>query len=227
MKINNTIVRKVSFLLTGAAIVLSTACSSSQQDEEELEVSNDQNQQGNLGEDDAAEGNGQENSGDEFENEQGEQGADFNSETGNEFENENGGEQLTNNMGEDMNPTLDNTSGGNQVINTADPMNTNTGAMAAMSEPAAPAAPAEPSTIATPAASERSPVPGGRVRYVKSSTQVMNAPGGSPVFTLETGDHPVTWEENGWLRISTGAYVPVDAMSDKGVARPNQGKGWN
>ncbi len=215
MKIDNSIVRNVSILLTGAALMLSTACSSSQQDEEELEVSNEQNQQGNLGEDDAAEGNGQENSENEFENEQGEQGADVNSETGNEFENENGGQQEAENTGENIDPTLDNTGGGNQAVNTSAPMNP-----AAMAAPVA--APA-----AAPATSERSPVPGGRVRYVKSSIQVVNAPGGSPVFTLETGDHPVTWEENGWLRISTGAYVPVDAMSDKGVARPNQGKGWN
>lgn len=213
MKKSISIARKVSILLTGAALVFSTACSSSQQDEEELEVSNEQNQQGNLGEDDAAEGNGQENAENEFENEQGEQGADVNSETGNEFENEN--QQVAENTGENIDPTLDNTGGGNQAINTSAPMNP-----AAMAAPVA--APA-----AAPATSERSPVPGGRVRYVKSSVQVVNAPGGSPVFQLETGDHPVTWEENGWLRLSTGMYVPVDSMSDKGVARPNQGKGWN
>jgi hypothetical protein len=219
MKIGNTIVRKVSILLAGATFIFSTACSSSQQDDEELEVSNEQNQQGNLGEDDAAEGNGQENVENEFENEQGnqqgnEQGADVNSETGNEFENENGGdEQMVNNTGENINPTLDNSAGANPAMNTAAPMN--------------PATMAAPAPAPAPVASDRAPIPGGRVRYVTSTVQVVNAPGGAPVFTLETGDHPVTWEENGWLRISTGMYVPVDAMSDKGVARPMQGKGWN
>jgi cytoskeletal protein RodZ len=84
---------------------------------------------------------------------------------------------------------------------------------------AAPTAPA--------AGGPQAPVAGGRVRYVREGgVQVVNAPGGAPVFTLEQGDHPVTWEENGWLRLNTGMYVPADALSDQGVGRPNNGRSW-
>ena len=78
---------------------------------------------------------------------------------------------------------------------------------------AAPQAPA--------AASAQAPLPGGRVRYAKQAgVQVVSSPkGGQVVRTLEQGDHPVTWEENGFLKIADGMYVPVDAMSDKGVPR--------
>ena len=88
------------------------------------------------------------------------------------------------------------------------------------------------STTAAPSASPaaggpQAPVAGGRVRYVKEGgVQVMSAPGGAPVFTLEQGDHPVTWEENGWLRLNTGMYVPADSLSDRGVGRPNNGRSW-
>lgn len=86
---------------------------------------------------------------------------------------------------------------------------------------------AAPTAPAPAAGGPQAPVAGGRVRYVKEGgVQVVNAPGGAPVFTLEQGDHPVTWEENGWLRLNTGMYVPADALSDQGVGRPNNGRSW-
>ena len=93
------------------------------------------------------------------------------------------------------------------------------------------AAPVNTTATATPAPAaggEGSPVPGGRVRYVKEGgVQAVNAPGGQPVMMIEQGEHPVTWEENGYLKIADGVYVPVDALSDKGVSRPTGGGGWS
>ncbi len=82
-------------------------------------------------------------------------------------------------------------------------------------------------TPAPVAGGEGSPVPGGRVRYVKEGgVQAVNAPGGQPVMMIEQGEHPVTWEENGYLKIANGVYVPVDSLSDKGISRPTGGGGW-
>jgi len=208
MKNGPSITSKVTVFLSSAVLVLSTACSSAQQDQEELDVSDeqyDQYNQENLGEDDAAEGNGQENYYDNNQQyDQYNQGADINNDTSNEFAYDNS-EGFSN----IMNPTLDN-SASMPMTNSSAPMSSNS-----MAAPA-------------PTYSDRAPVPGGRVRYVRGGgVQVVNSPGGAPIFTLETGDHPVTWEENGWLRLSTGMYVPVDAMSDRGVARPTHNKTWN
>lgn len=205
MKISQKMIRNLGILLTGVALGMTSACSSSQQDEEDLELSGEDsaNQQGNLGEDDASEGNGQENyvDGNQYE-ENNEQGADTNSDTENEFADENQSTAYN-----EMNPTLDN-SAGNTAMAAPEPM--------------------EPASMAAPASSEKSPIPGGRVRYVRQGgVQVVSGPGGAPVASLEQGDHPVTWEENGWLRLSTGMYVPVDSLSDKGVGRPMSGNGWN
>lgn len=217
-------IRIFGVLSTAALLSLGTACSSSQQDEEDLELSDDENsnQQGNLGEDDAAEGNGQENFEEGTNDYEGNQGADVNSETTNEFED--GGDQFFN--------AGNNANTGNANMNTG--MNAapvNDGMNAAPVNAAMNAAPVNMGmtgggAVASP--SERAPIPGGRVRYVREGgVQIVNSPGGSPVASLEQGDHPVTWEENGWLRISNGMYVPIDAMSDKGVSRASGMKAWN
>jgi hypothetical protein len=74
----------------------------------------------------------------------------------------------------------------------------------------------------------QAPVQGGRVRYVKQGgVQAVSAPNGQPVMTIEQGEHPVTWEENGFLKIANGLYVPVDSLSEKGVPRPQDQKHWN
>jgi hypothetical protein len=191
-------------LILASGLILSAGCSSSQQEDENLEATEDNeaandnatnNENNNLGQDDAAEGNGQENFVDNNDSQAnaGAQGADANSAT------------------TELDPTLDN-SGSAPVNNTAAvPMNT-----APMNN-----------AMAAPAGGEGAPVPGGRVRYVREGgIQAVNAPGGQPVMMIEQGEHPVTWEENGYLRIANGVYVPVDAMSDKGVARPVTSGGW-
>ena len=88
---------------------------------------------------------------------------------------------------------------------------------AANAAPAAPAAPAD-----------GAPVQGGRVRYAKAGgTSVTSAAGsGSSVRTLEQGDHPVTWEDNGFLKLANGQFVATDAMSDKGVKRSGSANPW-
>lgn len=201
--------RVASILLSSLAALALVACSGSQQDQEELEA--EDNQQANLGEDDAAEGNGQEN----YDNEGGgnnqyaqEQGADVNSDTAEE-------------EGAEADPTLDDTATAEAPVAEPAPMN------AAPQQAAMPQQAAAPVAAQTAGPTAESPVPGGRVRYVREGgIQVMSAPGGTPVQTLDQGEHPVTWEENGWLRITNGMYVPADSMSDKGVPRSPASGSW-
>lgn len=176
-----------------SVLALYTGCSGSQQEDENLEATDENGDKSNenLGQDDAAEGNGQENYVDNNEGKDNAQGA------------------ATNSATEQLDSTLDN-QGATPPVNTAA---TNT------------ATPPAPPPAA--AGGEGSPVPGGRVRYVKAGgVQAVNAPGGQPVMMIEQGEHPVTWEENGYLKIANGVYVPVDAMSDKGIARPTTAGGW-
>lgn len=243
----------LSVLVSSACALWLAACSGQQQDQEELEVSDDY-QGENLGQDDAAEGNGQENFVDNYENNwnyQNEQGADVNSDTTSDWAAENATlnqegnqwndqgntgdnqranfQENTNNMGfgaEAANAGFTNTG----VTNASVPMNAampaNTAPINSMSMPVNAAAAAAPLPPAAPA--DGAPLPGGRVRYVREGgAQVVNSPGGQPVLTLEQGDHPITWEDNGWLRISNGMYVPVDAMSETGVGRSNGPRPWN
>lgn len=185
-----------------SGLVMFVGCSGQQQQEENLETTegneeatNQANE--NLGQDDAAEGNGQENYVDNNEGAQqtAAQGAETNSAT------------------EEIDPTLDNSGAAAAPVNTAAATPVNTAA-------ATPAA--------APAGGPGSIVPGGRVRYVKEGgVQAVNAPGGQPVMMIEQGEHPVTWEENGYLKIADGVYVPVDALSDKGIPRAKTSGGWN
>ncbi len=181
---------KPFILVTCFAAFAAVGCSGSQQDDENLDSKNDQGNGNNLGQDDAAEGNGQENIVDGDDKKDKGEGADINSATADGA----------------TDATLDNAGGA-----ATPPGNATAGATPA----------------ATPPPTGATPVAGGRVRYVKQGgVQAVSAPGGQPVMTIEQGEHPVTWEENGYLRIANGLYVPVDALSDKGVARPVTAGGW-
>ena len=86
------------------------------------------------------------------------------------------------------------------------------------------AAPAVPASA--PPTGSTAPIPGGRVRYVPAGgVEIFSSPGGGQVVgTLQQGEHPLTFEENGFLRIAEGWYVPVGVLSDTGVGRnPNVG----
>ena len=236
-------------LLFTAAICLGslTACSSSEGDEENLEANKNGNQ-GDLGGDDAAEGNGQENFVDSGESKG---GAEVNSDTSASATDpgasaDSGSNPLA--LGNASSP------GGNATapVANAAPSNGNSTKNSAGGDSSAPAndasqgtpavndndtkqAKAGGATTKTPAPVAASssndpmaPRPNGRVRYVKEGgVQVVNAPNGSPVMTLEQGDHPVTWEENGWLKLADGLFVPVDGLSSKGVGRAKGGQSWS
>ncbi|MBM4250920.1 MAG: hypothetical protein FJ146_03040 [Deltaproteobacteria bacterium] len=244
------------------AVGLLSACSGTSGDEENLEADKG-GESGNLGQDDAAEGNGQEN----FANAEspGGDSAEINSDTADA-----GGEppaanalpaEGVNTASGGNNGMFDN-SGGTQA-NAAVPLNgaptangtalNNTVAnvpLNAAVNPSPPANNAIPAVAAVPAnaaalmqtsppsnsnqlpsaatsTSGLTPRPDGRVRYVKQGgIQIMNAPNGEPVSSLEQGDHPVTWEENGWLKMADGMYLPVDGVSQKGIGRPKVQRGW-
>jgi hypothetical protein len=203
----------LSPLLLGISLVVAgtgfmAGCSDSQDDDDDLQSSNDNNN-GDLGNDDAAEGNGQENFVDNDDKSGSKDSADVNSAT-------------TDAPATDApNATLD---GGGKDAAAANPAPVNAAPANATAGGAAPAAAGKGGGSD---GSDKAPVQGGRVRYVKEGgVQVVNAPNGSPVMTLEQGEHPVTWEENGFLKISSGMYVPVDSLSDKGVARPMSSNRW-
>ena len=223
---------KVLLLSACLSAVGTYGCSDAASDDENLETSENTNK-GDLGGDDAKEGNGQENYVDADEGNTDKGGADVNSATG----------QGSNTTGAGSSGNLLGTgSAGNALANA--PANAPANAAPAEEPPlnassanaALPVAPpneapqtAAPAGAAPPAAvaGANSPISGGRVRYVKDGgIQAVSAPNGSPVATLEQGDHPVTWEENGWLKINSGMYVPTDGMSNSGVARPQTGGGW-
>lgn len=244
------------------------ACSSQQQQDDDLELDeNYGDQQGNdYGEDDAGEGNGQENFVDESDAEendyqngnQGQQsqyaedgdsntvnGALDNGTGGNQYANEGGGNQYANNAGGNE---YANEGGGNQYANNADGNEyanaggnqyANLAAEGANAVPedvpveTAPAADyavdagAAPAPAPVVAEGDATPIPGGKVMYVvEGGTDVLDSPGGNPVLRLEQGEHPVTWDENGWYRISTGLYIAPDALSSKGVSRSRGPKVW-
>ena len=222
-----------SLCLTGAF-----GCSDLESDDENLETSDNSNK-GDLGGDDAKEGNGQENYVDTDEGKGGKGGADVNSATADGGDGGGSG-NLLGEAGAGNMPPGNAAAGGAGPLNAA-PLNAAAGNLAAgappvnvakASAPAAaappPAAPSDAPSAATAAATgPSSPTTGGRVRYVKDGgVQAVSAPNGSPVATLEQGEHPITWEENGWLKITTGMYVPADGMSNTGVPRPQTGGGW-
>lgn len=208
---------KTCRIMLVVAIAVGFGCSDEQQDQEELEVGqNDQgaNQQ-EMANEDAGDGNGQENFSDGEESEQSQEAQQANNDQG---------AALNNDLGDDSalagdapaNPGAA-PDGGDML---ADPGATNPAAAAPMADPGA-VADAAP---APAPAGDTAPIPGGRVRYVpEGGVQVVSAPNGDPVVTLNQGDHPLTWEESGWLKLANGMYVPSGSLSDKGVPRPYTG----
>lgn len=215
--------------ITGLFLALTltwiVACSGQEQADEELQAGeNDQgaNQQEMANEDAGDSGNSEDFTEDENMNQQGiaDQGADLNSDTSNDTE-----------VGQDVganNPLADNSS--------ANPFANNTGGAPIAAEEIPPSVNPAPlnEAVATPSApppmapgtqaSDTAPIPGGRVLYVpEGGVQVVSEPNGSPIVTLNQGDHPLTWEESGWLKLANGMYVPVGSLSEKGVPRPFSG----
>jgi hypothetical protein len=237
------------------AVGLLSACSDVASDEENLDAEKTGNQS-NLGQDDAAEGNGQENfvdagnsGGDSAEvNSDTSAGGDLdlgassnsapaNAAPGNSAP---AAELPTNSSGNltaGANPSAANSGNAllgsndlstptNSAVNQTTPATNisqenaaNSGNTANVAKTPEPMAPASSGGL--------TPRSNGRVRYVKEGgVQIKNAPNGSAIMNLEQGDHPVTWEENGMLKVADGLYVPVDGMSDKGVGRSRGARVW-
>ena len=212
--------KHVKIFITSILCVFQACASSQQQQGDEL-TDQGESGQNNMGEDDAAEGNGQENFATDNASQNSANSASMNSDTVDEVM----AEPTTNdnlglgnagaapgNIGTEAPPS--------NVPPAANPAAAANGAMMANTPAEGGAAVAPP-----PQASGQPippPIPGGRVRYVKEGgVQVMNAPNGQPVLTRSQGDHPISWEVNGWLKLNQGMYVPVDSLSTQGVGRPS------
>lgn len=195
------------------AVGLYFSCSGQQQDDEQLDV-DQQDQQDQQYQDDQDfednvqdEGQYDQQGENEFSNEDDMQdSADIN----NAMEDDT--QEVMDEGGDDFNATLNN-SGGQEYAQ-----------QAPMQEMPMQEAPMESAPVAS---GGTAPVAGGQVRYVPvGGVQVYSAPNGSAVTTLEQGEHPVTWEDSGWLRISDGWYVPADSLSNAGVGRDGMQSNW-
>ena len=224
------------------AVSLLSACSSAAGDEENLDAEKAGNQS-NLGQDDAAEGNGQENFVDAGNS--GGASAEVNSDTsaGGDLDlgtptNDAAGAgtpiNSAGNLTTGANPSTANSS--TSLLGSADlaaptnnAVNLKVPAAANSTEnaPNTPSVDKSPEPMAPASTGGLTPRSNGRVRYVKEGgVQIKNSPNGSPVMNLEQGDHPVTWEENVMLKVADVLYVPVDGMSDKGVGRSRGPRTW-
>ena len=201
--------RQFGKLALGAAVALMVGCSGSQQDDEQLDSQYGgqyENQQGNGYNEYEDEGNGEGN-GEEYTNYNAEDGEAYNSDVANDTD-------------EYADVPVENT-----ATNTVDA--TLTGAEYDTGAAGDAPPPDYGQTVATPAAGGASaPVPGGRGRYVvQGGAQIIDA-NGSSVGSLQQGEHPVTWEENGMYRITSGQYLSPESVSDQGVPRPMSGGYW-
>ena len=61
--------------------------------------------------------------------------------------------------------------------------------------------------------------PGGRVKYVTSSSTVYSDKGSAPSGQLEQGDHPLVFEEGEWSRTADGQYIDAASLTDAPVGR--------
>jgi hypothetical protein len=214
---------KTCRIMLVAAIAAGFGCSDGQQDQEELEVAqNDQgaNQQ-EMANEDAGDGNGQENFDAGEEGEQGQEAQQANNDQGAELNSDTSDGALS------EEPPANPGAAPEGADPLADPGATNPAAAAPPGDPAAATAAAPGPEPAAASAGDTAPIPGGRVRYVpEGGVQVVSAPNGDPVVTLNQGDHPLTWEESGWLKLANGMYVPSGSLSDKGVPRPYTGNSF-
>jgi hypothetical protein len=202
------------------------ACSAQQQTDEDLEVSeyDDQGDNSDLGNDDAAEGNAQENFVDESDNQENYGNGDnnYNEATNSDTEEENLDEAAED---DEFNATLNNT-GNNELVSDDDLAGSNQYENQAQPVPVSTDDMTPAPTASVP--SNSAPIPGGRVRYVvEGGAQVTNGPGGSIVLTLAQGEHPVTWEENGFFKMAEGYYIAQESLSESGVGRPVNSARWN
>jgi len=227
------VIRKVSLI---AAMFSIAACSGQQQQDDDLDVTVGElegeydYQEGNeLGEDDAYEGNGQENFVEESDNQEnyGDSNYNYNEETNSDTDSE----TAANNYANNINATLTDYGSSDELVSDED-LSTGDYANAAPLVPVVTddmtAAPMASGSAGYPAASSSSaPIPGGRVRYVmEGGAQVTSGPGGSIILTLTQGDHPVTWEENGFFKMAEGYYISPESLSERGVGRPISGSRW-
>lgn len=210
------------------SVLLAAGCAGSSDDENDnldAKGANGNADSGDLGNDDAHEGNGQDT---KMEDAGGSKdtataSADVNSDTS---------------SSESLDAAMNGAgSGGGAAGASGSPANAGAPSNAAVAGDSAASAPSGPSALGGPGSGgskaapaptgPTTPIPGGRVRYVKEGgAQAVNGPSGSPVLTLDQGEHPLTWEENGQLKIAAGLYVPADAMSEKGVRRGTNNPTW-
>lgn len=190
--------------------VLGAACSSQQQQQDELQTSQDDEQ---AVDDQGNDGQNQEN----FEDE--------------ENQAQNDGEQVNNEVAND---TQDDVVEGNLNAQGAQTAEVPVENVPVQEVPANPVPPTGGPDVAggggappPSAPSDAAPIPGGRVLYVPAGgVQIVNAPNGSPVADLQQGDHPLTWEEAGWIKLANGMFVPAGSLSEKGVPRAFPGNAF-
>jgi hypothetical protein len=110
-----------------------------------------------------------------------------------------------------------------------EPMITDESDAAATAAPEANSAPATAEVGGAGPAIMAEPMSGGSVKYVKSkSVKVYSQADASSsvVRTLWKGDHMLVTVEGSWARLSSGGYVELGGLSDRGVGRPRSSGSW-
>lgn len=110
--------------------------------------------------------------------------------------------------------------------NTAPINGTNIAPTNSATPPATAAAPTEPAkpTVswdrmnASPMANPQMNWPGrGKVKYVTRRATKHATPNGPVVGEMETGDHPLVYQDGNWVELQNGTFIKGDSMTDKGV----------
>ena len=57
----------------------------------------------------------------------------------------------------------------------------------------------------------------GKVKYVTRRATKHAAPNGPVVGEMETGDHPLIYQNGNWVELQNGTFIKGNSMSDKGV----------
>jgi hypothetical protein len=193
--------------------LLALACESTQetqQQTDELETTQDEGEQEQLAENEGQEENFQ-GQGEDFQGQQG-NGEFVNNAEDEEFAQQTNGQEFQ----------------GEQINNAA--LDTDQADQLTQEVPDAPLNPAagQSANEIPPAAEPTAPMPmgGGIVKYAPGNVEVFDQPNGRMVGQLQTGDHPLVYDENGWSRTSDGRYINQNALSVKGVGRPRDPGIW-
>jgi hypothetical protein len=209
-------VRNLGLYFSAALVLTSIGCASSEQQgqDDQLEASQ---QQGEQGAENQADANAEQGEGENFQAQQAENGEEVNNAEDEEFAQQNSGQEVE---GQQLNNAALDTDEADQLTNNGSVNQATTG----QSANEIPAEPLDPAAM--PAAPAAAPSGNGMVKYAPGPVEVFDQPNGKMIGQFQTGDHPLVYEDNGWSRTADGRFVNQNALTNKGVGRPRDAGIW-